>query len=329
MLFGSKILDLAVGLVLIYSLLSLVCSWVKERIASLFALRATMLEAGIRNLLSEEFAAVLYGHPLIQGLGSQSQFKGLLARNSRAGRLARPSYIPARTFALALLDIVRKGGLQGRLASQAEAQTEDAGRPDHANGMTDVQDALAQLPDRDLRTVLTLLLDASDEDLVNIRKNVEDWFNDAMDRLSGWYKRRAQVIIAVVAVCVTVLLNVDTLTIANGLWRDDALRSATVAGAEQVAKDSPNANTQQLRTRIDALKVPLGYSSVSRDTGEELPFLSSGWMRENFGSSLQDNLAKLAGLALTAIALSFGAPFWFDLLNSFINLRSTGKPPEN
>jgi hypothetical protein len=35
---------------------------------------------------------------------------------------------------------------------------------------------------------------------------------------------------------------------------------------------------------------------------------------------------KLLGLLLTALAIALGAPFWFDLLNKFIVLRSSVKP---
>jgi hypothetical protein len=37
---------------------------------------------------------------------------------------------------------------------------------------------------------------------------------------------------------------------------------------------------------------------------------------------------KILGLLVTVLAISLGAPFWFDLLNRLVNLRSTGKPPD-
>ena len=37
---------------------------------------------------------------------------------------------------------------------------------------------------------------------------------------------------------------------------------------------------------------------------------------------------KFIGLAMTALLISLGAPFWFDLLNKLVNLRAAGKPPE-
>ena len=38
-------------------------------------------------------------------------------------------------------------------------------------------------------------------------------------------------------------------------------------------------------------------------------------------------LSKLVGLTLTAVAISFGAPFWFDTLSKLGRLRSGGAPP--
>jgi hypothetical protein len=37
---------------------------------------------------------------------------------------------------------------------------------------------------------------------------------------------------------------------------------------------------------------------------------------------------KVLGIFLTSLAVSQGAPFWFDLLNRFITIRSTVKPRE-
>ena len=34
------------------------------------------------------------------------------------------------------------------------------------------------------------------------------------------------------------------------------------------------------------------------------------------------------GWLITAFAVSMGAPFWFDLLNKFVNIRASGKAPE-
>src|SRR4051812_39062997 len=92
-MFGSEILDVAIGMIFVYLLLSLICSAVNEMIEAQMKNRARDLEKGIRNLLTDtNLADKLYEHPLIKGLYIDKKGK--------------PSYIPARTFALTLLNIV-------------------------------------------------------------------------------------------------------------------------------------------------------------------------------------------------------------------------------
>jgi hypothetical protein len=279
-----------------------ICSALKEWIAGIFAMRANTLEAGIRNLLGDADGGAttrqLYSHPLIKTLTRKGWLDKLLKRTNR------PSYIPARAFALALMDIIAPPG--------------PAPAP---KALKDVRDKVSNLPDADMKKVLLALVDDAQGDLTRARKNIEDWFNDAMDRVSGWYKRKAQVIILVLALLTTVFLNADTLTIANSLWRDTTIRASIVAAAEQAVKQSPPAGQEaplprirQLQTQLQELQLPIGWSPIAG--ASQVPGAAYGW------------LMKFAGLFLTTIAVSLGAPFWFDLLNRLINLRSVGNPPE-
>src|SRR5512132_2778688 len=92
---GSMALELAISMVFVYLLLSLLCTAINEWIAGLLALRSKTKEQGIRNLVNDGsgtgFAKALYDHPLIKGLCEQGH---------------KPSYIPSRIFALALLDMI-------------------------------------------------------------------------------------------------------------------------------------------------------------------------------------------------------------------------------
>jgi len=65
-------------------------------------------------------------------------------------------------------------------------------------------------------------------DVNRLRANVEDWYNSAMDRVAGWYKRRVQIIILFLGLGIAVALNVDTSYIAQRLANDSALRKCTV-----------------------------------------------------------------------------------------------------
>jgi hypothetical protein len=79
---------------------------------------------------------------------------------------------------------------------------------------------------------------------------------------------------------------------------------------------------QQKKPSVDAV------ADSIKSVEAQLRPLPIGW---NFGSSdasVTFWLAKLAGLAITAVALSLGAPFWFDLLSKFMKIRGTGDKPQ-
>jgi hypothetical protein len=55
--------------------------------------------------------------------------------------------------------------------------------------------------------------------------------------------------------------------------------------------------------------------------------LPLGWNVSKDELSIGRVLLKIAGLALTGIALMMGAPFWFDTLSKFMRVRDTGNKP--
>ena len=117
-MFNSTILDVAIGMIFVYLLLSLMCSAANEIIELLLKKRAIDLERGIRELLApgtksgtNDVVQKLYNHPLVNSLfGGRyetSRIEHVVKR--KLLRTALPSYIPARTFALALMDLVLPG----------------------------------------------------------------------------------------------------------------------------------------------------------------------------------------------------------------------------
>ena len=115
----------------------------------------------------------------------------------------RPSYIPPRIFAIALLDIIAK-------AKDAEAKTPETFR--------ELKDCVKKIDNNDrIRQALLALIDNSHHNLDEAKKNIENWFNDQMDRVSGWYTRNVQFIILGFALIISVWANVDTIMIANNL----------------------------------------------------------------------------------------------------------------
>ncbi len=300
-MFGSEVLEVAIGVVFVYLLLSLICSAISELMSRAFAMRSSNLEDAIRNLLADPSRAeALYNHPLISGLAKRGKF------DLRVRRAGKPSYIPSRAFALALFDVVTD--------ESAQAQT-----------LEQVRASVATLP-RDLQRPLLNLIDAADGTLAGARKNVEAWFDDAMERASGWYKRKIELVVLGLAVGISILLNADTFTIVNALTQDGRLRAAVVAAAEQAVRDKvaqgPEVTVQEVQKyqeQLYSLRLPFGW--VANPDGKSRDPRRMPWTEVDWAS-------KFLGLLFTTMALSLGAPFWFDMLNKLAGLRSTGKAPE-
>jgi hypothetical protein len=115
------------------------------------------------------------------------------------------------------------------------------------------------------------------------------------------------------------LQNADMVTIAHSLVRDPALRQALVPAAEGPAKrqppavgDEPLKIIKESQGQLWALGLPLGW-----DTADPRTWPGTDWRAWAM---------KALGLLLTALAVSLGAPFWFDVLNKFMVARSTVKP---
>lgn len=310
-MFGSEILDVAVGLILVYLLVSIICTAVREGIETWLKTRAAYLEHGIRQLLQDRegkgLAKDLFNHPLIFGLFTSDAYTPGANRNepnlTQTGR-GMPSYIPSKNFATALLDIAARGPVQSDTmdARNATPITLESIR----HGAADIQNA-------NIRRVLLTAVDTAQGDLDKAQKSIEDWYDSSMDRVSGWYKRSTQKMILVIGLLVAMAMNIDSLAIIGDLYKTDATRAALVAAA---GKEKGNETAAQAETALANLHLPIGWSKkvspslqCPKDwmTGFVFPWI--GWI-------------------LTAIAASLGAPFWFDVLNKVMVIRSTVKPRE-
>lgn len=293
---GLDLLDVAIGLVFLYAILSLISSAIGELLEAVLKQRAVNLAHGLREMLNDpqgnELVSALYQHPLIF-----SSFKGQYKPSGFAARHL-PSYIPSRNFAIALLDIVAPAG----------------------DGPADIgvlRTAVDNMPNEHVRSALQLLLQSVGNDVEQARQNVAAWYDSTMERVSGWYKRYAQMLTLTIGLLLAAMINADTIVIARDLEGDRAMRQALIAMASGYAERKPVAEgTQDLNALLAELEQARGSIGVPL-----------GWERKGampdtvFGAVL-----KLLGWFLTAAATSLGASFWFDLLKQFMSIRSSLKP---
>ena len=316
-------LEVVIGLAFVYFVLALICSAVAETISSLQGKRPKMLAEGIENLLSgsntitkegRDLAKLFWNHPLVQALirprsGRPSRARPKRRRGANVSQVAGkgPAYIPARTFVSALIDL---GARNTSAAKQVAADTEKLAT---VLAKVNVPDAINGIPSAPLRQALLAIYTEADGDLNAFRRGAEKWYDDAMDRVSGWYKRHIQVVIWIIAILVALLLNVDTVQIATTLWKDPTTRAAVVARADKAVTQGQN--SIKVSQTVSTIGLPLGWK------------LKLGADQQDIPNQARLILSKLIGLLLTAAALSLGAPFWFDLLSKFVRVRGTGPPP--
>jgi uncharacterized protein YukE len=207
------------------------------------------------------------------------------------------------------------------LAADLDAPLENIRRAVDLLPAGHTRETLYVLVDKTRREATRIAEGAGDRALERLQQHLERWYDDAVNRFTGWYKRWIQGITLMVAVLVVGGSNADTLALANRLSRDNALRSALVAAAQGIAQ-RPDASAARAQLLADAshLALPLGWTrqtGLSADPSgpEAIPNTASGWAR------------KIFGLFLTVLAASLGAPFWFDTLSRFVNLRGTGIRP--
>lgn len=254
--------------------------------------------------------AALFDHPLIRSLQTRK------VRPGSDGAVRNPQYIPSSVFARALIATLLPAGEPG---------------PAPVDVLVELRTVVDELPRRlAARRSLLAMIDQAQGRLETFQRSVEDWFDAEMGRISGWYKRWAQAVLLVVGLVVAVLANIDTLSVTHTLWVDAPVRAAVVAEATSGTLCSQLTDPQQ-RQDCAAKEIGVVASSgvpIGPQRGCGLSNLGSC-----FGSSITvDNrlgavLLKLIGWLVTAIAISFGAPFWFDALSRLGNLRSTGPKP--
>lgn len=316
-MFGSAVLEVAIGLMFIYTVLSVVSSMIKEGISQAFKWRSKMLAEGIeRLLLDSDVRKLFYDHPLVRSL-----FRG------RGDKTDHPTEIPTSTFTAVVVDLAeslagkpaapRGGASEGAAASDGDALEPVPGSV--REGYTRLRETVEALPESDLRTTLRAFLRTSEARAESFKDSLEGWFEATMAEVTDWYKQRSQAILLVLSAVLVVAGNVDTVALADALWTQPTVRDSLTAIAENYVEDADAAAAsasgpaaaegkalQKIQARIGTLELPLGWQS-------------------GFPAGASDVLSKILGLLLTTFAVSLGSQFWFDLLRKAVRFRSSAR----
>ena len=308
------------------------------------------------NKKASLFAAGVINHPLYRRKSEQS----ILYK--------KPAYLSATAFSDIMTDI-----LSGSKSSTSADLVTMVGIKAY------VEENLAGNPD--LKSILNLYIEQAKDDVLKFRHLLENWYDDTMQRVSGWYKRQVTKILFIIGLVLSIIFNVGTLGVIHTLSHDKTVREALVQDASAYVKkhyvDEKEPATLQDSTGFTEAKKKLQeIKSLYHESIEQNnTLLGLGWADYRYGSDtaqqakdlrrfVKDSVAhaqhkksfnkpprredylqpdlfykvrsvltqllqprNLVGFVLTALAVSLGAPFWFDLLNKFVNVRGGGNNP--
>jgi len=289
-MFDTPVINVAIGLVFCFASMSLAASTVTEALASLVKLRANTLVSGIQSMLNDPkfdgLALQVYHHALVHPQGD-----GAMKSKSRWWTYGGPSYIRPENFATALVDVLQKT----------------------PGDMAQLKASIDAIADPQIRLLLQGIHARADGSVALVEKQVVNWFDTAMDRVSGTYKRQAQLICFIVGLVLVATMNVDATRVATELWANPA-RAQTVA----VLAESSLAEASLKPTLRKLEQLPVGWDETNTCTADGPGCLLGKW---------RVHPQIVLGWLITAVASVFGAPFWFDMLGKLVQLRGSGPKP--
>jgi hypothetical protein len=368
------VLDVVIGLIFIYLLYSLLVTIIQEIVATQFGFRAKILQRSIFRMLEDDdkfssrFKSILYlfkksgnggeknsttydfyNHPLIKFLGEGKH-------NSK------PAYITRETFSKVIVDLLR--GNNVKPGDDVEVLIQKA---------LDEKKTLwgnTPISEQSLSYIKSVWADA-DGDVKRFKRSLENWFDETMDRASGWYKKHVQFILFIIGFGLSVAFNVDTIKIVDKLEKDPVLREQMIQHADAFVKANPDLDKQifNQKVKFDSIQALIerknlpqaGLDSLQKQRAvDSMNIVKSLALKAQSDTLLKradlllthdindvhhslglewDNyqcnssslfvciLKSLVGWIITALALSLGAPFWFDLLNKLMKLRGAVATP--
>lgn len=192
----------------------------------------------------------------------------------------------------------------------------------HGEGSS-VLDLLQNIPDNLLNSLALIAVKTQntvanmEDQITHLGQEIGHWFDNGMERAGGVYKRNAKGVAFLIGLFLAIVANVDTFFVATQLAQDTVLREAIVSQAE---KTGSLEEAKEIKGDFNSLglELPIGWGETTLKDQAEARAQATwlGWPRQ------------MLGWVVSGIAISMGAPFWFDLLGRLVNVRNTGRRNE-
>jgi len=156
--------------------------------------------------------------------------------------------------------------------------------------------------------------------LAGLASEVFGVFDSTMDRVSARFTEQSRKLVAIIGIMVAVALPLDTFDLLKRLTRSDSAREQAVVLAQTFAANQSNLD----QTTADSTPRDVRLAAAKLRAAEVIVVPSSRaewlarWQQINW-----------AGVAVSALLLTLGGPFWFTALKDLLRLRSAAASQES
>jgi len=291
----SQVLEVALGLALVYYLMGLLVSWMSKFVMDVFETRGRTLENYLKRIVGGKSLRQLVSMPQIRSL-APVRYQDWRSFFSRSFKLVekRVEKIPAENLLDAFFDLTQL---------------------DVAASGADLIAAIEKLPPSEGKTELLRLVNSGVTHVADLRAKMGLWFDGLMSQASAMFTALARRYVIFFSLCVTLVFGVDSIDLFHQLWSSPDLRAiAAVKAQAYIDANGYAADTEPLLTDLEELTIRIGWSSI----------LKNAPPRDSALDFLKFWALKITGLLLTTIAVSQGSSFWYDILRKVTQAKSPG-----
>ncbi len=289
----SQALEVVIGLIFVYyvlgSIISLTTKWINEA----FETRGKSLEKHLKRIVGDNHVGDFVKLPQLEAL-RPIRYKGVFGFITSATEPKKLEKIPAATLVESYFDFV------GLTSKKFE--------------LDELKALIEAFPDSEGKQAMLTWVGQGVNTVEELRKRTTAYFSGVMDQAAATFKTNARSFVIVLSILLTFLLGTDSIQLAQTLWTNAGVRALAVAQAQVVVQqEGTDANVEDLIDQLSALQiVKLGWWQT------DIPEMS------NFGAWASFVGLKFLGLGLTAVAVSQGSSFWYDLLKKIVAPTKSG-----
>ncbi|MEZ4954598.1 MAG: hypothetical protein R2825_13600 [Saprospiraceae bacterium] len=294
------ILEVILGMMFTYLVLSLLGTTINELISSWRGWRGFFMEEGIKRLLKFD------DDPAVFEKFTNNEFYKQLMQHKAPLRVSRaPEWLSSKNFVSILVNTLKKS----------------------ETAVAKVDEMIDGLPKGNkLRDVLEQFKSEGHEDIESFKNRLQGWFDDVMSHTGPWYKRHLQMVTVFVGLVIAVTINADSFDIYSTLANNATARESLSKMAETFIAN--NENVPAPASFEDSLTIQEINAEIKKFTNSEhfskiSNVLGLGWTASDLLIGPMAWLQRILGWVVTALAISLGAPFWFNALKKVITIRSS------